>query len=809
MSERLTGRAEKVLCYHCGDICGSGGVTADEKHFCCTGCRTVYEILRDNELTDYYQLEEDTPGISLKRIARSEEYRYLDNPDLAEQLLDFSDGELSQITLKIPGMHCASCIWLLERLDRFNAAIIRSMVHFPRKEVTITYRQGAITLRELVLLIAALGYQPLLEVAEGRDRTWRRENRRLYYQIGIAGFAFGNIMLYSFPEYVAAGEAIDPLFRTIFGYLSVFLSLPVLLYSSIDYFRSAWNGLRQRMLNIDVPITLGIVMLYSRSLWEIITASGAGYLDSFSGLVFFLLIGKLFQKKTYQSLAFDRDYRSYFPLSAAKLEDGREVSVPLAELQPGDRFVVRNRELVPVDSLLIEGEGCLDYSFVTGESDLGSREEGDLIYAGGRQIGAAIQLEALKEVSQSQLTRLWNNDIFTKPFPARLTRTVNEVSKYFTAIILAIALAASAYWLRIDAAKAVHVFTAVLIVACPCALALSSPFALGTAQRILGRNRLFLKNAETVETLARIDTIVFDKTGTLTYSIPRTINFSGEILSADELRMIKSLTRHSTHPLSRSIHAVLDGPADSLVHGYEEVSGKGIRATVDGKLVTIGSREWVAAPPDDDQPDTHDHSRVYLAIDRSYRGAFLIPNKYRPGLKTLLTMLKKRYLLHVLSGDTERDSTELRGIFGSEAELLFRQTPEDKLRYIHTLQDQGRHVLMVGDGLNDAGALKASEAGISVSEDINAFSPACDGILTADSFGDLPRMLRFTHTSMAVILASFGISFVYNLVGLSFAVAGLLTPLVAAILMPASSITVVAFATLATKFRARMIGMGA
>jgi Cu+-exporting ATPase len=273
--------------------------------------------------------------------------------------------------------------------------------------------------------------------------------------------------------------------------------------------------------------------------------------------------------------------------------------------------------------------------------------------------------------------------------------------------------------------------------------------------------------------------------------------------------MIKSLTRHSTHPLSRSIHAVLDVPAESSVRGYEEVSGKGIRGTVDGKLVTLGSQEWVVAPLDEDQVDAHDHSKVYLAIDRIYRGAFLIPNKYRPGLKALLTMLRKRYLLNILSGDTERDSTELQGIFGSQAKLLFRQTPEDKLRYIHALQDEGRHVLMVGDGLNDAGALKASEAGISVSEDINAFSPACDGILSADSFGDLPRMLRFTRASMTVILASFGISFAYNLAGLTFAVTGLLTPLVAAILMPASSITVVAFATLAIKFRARVIGIGA
>ncbi|UCH10608.1 MAG: heavy metal translocating P-type ATPase metal-binding domain-containing protein [Fidelibacterota bacterium] len=808
MSEKLAGQDEKVLCYHCGDPCGSRGITADDRQFCCTGCRTVYEILRDNDLTGYYQMEESPPGMSLRRLASARKYDFLDNQDLVRQLLDFSDDDISQITLKIPGMHCASCIWLLERLDRFGTGIIRSMVHFPRKEVTITYRHGVITLRELATLIASLGYEPLLELTEGKDRSWRRENRRLYYQIGIAGFAFGNIMLYSFPEYLAMGDTIDPLFKRIFGYLSIVLSLPVLFYSSIDYFRSAWNGLRQKLLNIDVPITLGIAVLFSRSLWEIVTGSGTGYLDSFSGLVFFLLIGKLFQKKTYQALAFDRDYRSYFPLSVAKLEAGEEVSVPLADLQPGDRFVVRNGELAPVDSLLIEGEGSLDYSFVTGESDLINRQSGDLIYAGGRQLGPALQLEALREVSQSQLTRLWNNDIFTKPSPARLTQTVNEVSKYFTTVILAIALAATAYWLRIDTAKAAHVFTAVLIVACPCALALSYPFALGTAQRVLGRKRLFLKNAETVETLAKIDTIVFDKTGTLTRSTPLTINFSGKILSADELTMIKSLTRHSTHPLSRNIHAVLDIPADFLVRGYEEVPGMGIRGTVDGKDITLGSREWAGAPRGDDIPDSHDHSRVYLAIDGMYRGAFLIPNKYRRGLKTLLDTIRNKYRIHVLSGDSERDSSELRDIFGPQATMHFRQSPEEKMDYIHELQKNGRHVLMVGDGLNDAGALKASDAGISVSEDINAFSPACDGILSADSFSDLPRMLRFTRASMTVILASFGISFIYNLAGLSFAVAGLLTPLVAAILMPASSITVVAFATLATNFRARLIGIG-
>ena len=214
--------------------------------------------------------------------------------------------------------------------------------------------------------------------------------------------------------------------------LNIILALPVLFYSSSDYFKSAWGSLSQKAVNMDVPISLGIITLFVRSIYEIVTLSGFGWMDSFAGLVFLLLLGKLFQEKTYQAFSFERDYKSYFPVSVIKLEDDEEKSIALSQLKVRDRYIVRNNEIIPADSILINGNGLIDYSFITGESDVNSKVSGDLVYAGGKHQGGAIELEVIKDVSQSYLTQLWNNDAFNKHQEAKITTLANKVSKYFT-----------------------------------------------------------------------------------------------------------------------------------------------------------------------------------------------------------------------------------------------------------------------------------------------------------------------------------------------------------------------------------------
>jgi Cu+-exporting ATPase len=725
---------------------------------------------------------------------------------VAKQLLDFADGDLAVVTFSVPGMHCSSCIWLLERLNVLHVGVLKSQVHFPRKEVTITYRSTALTLRELVVTMTSIGYEPLINLQSMVEKRQHGSNRQLYYRIGIAGFAFGNVMLLSFPEYLAPLGTLPAEFRAFFGYVNLALSIPVFFYSCWEFFRPAWLGLKQRQLPIDVPISLGIVMLFARSAFEVLSQSGAGFLDSFTGLVFFMLIGRIFQKKSYDALSFERDFRSYFPLWVTLKSADRELSIPLTKLKVGDRILVRNQELIPADAILLRGDANVDYSFVTGESTLVPKRSGEMIYAGGRQSGQAVELEVVKEISQSYLTRLWNNDVFTKDAGIRMPSLINRISKYFTAVVMLIAFAAAGFWLGTGIGPAIMVFTAVLIVACPCALALSSPFAFGSVQRIFGNNQLYVKNTDTIETLSRIDTIVFDKTGTLTRASLPSVEYHGTPLSAVEREQVKSLSRQSAHALSRQLFSTLEGPASLPVTGFEEVPGRGIAARVGDVDMRLGSLSWTGAM-ESVSTGTASQSSVHVSINGDVRGVFTMANNYRKGLPALATALRERYTLVVLSGDGDREEAALRGMFSEGTEMRFSQSPEDKMRRVQELRAEGRHVLMVGDGLNDAGALKAAQVGISVSEDINTFSPACDAILSADKFPLFDRMLGYARSSMSIVHGSFAISFAYNIVGLSFAVMGLLSPLVSAILMPVSSVSVVAFTTVMTRVQARRAGL--
>ncbi len=792
-----------LLCYHCGDVCKDSSINIDEKYFCCSGCKTVYEILNQNQLCTYYNLD-NFPGISQKNY-QFKKFDYLDDLQTVNKLIDFKDDKLTKVTFFIPQMHCSSCIWLLENLNKLNPYVIHSSVNFVRKELAVKYLNEKISLRDIVILITSIGYEPQISLESVERKSTVKSNKSLYYKIGIAGFCFGNIMLLSFPEYLSM-DLSETIFRKFFGYLNLILSLPVFLYSASDYFISAYKGLRKKIINIDVPLSLGIMVLFFRSAYEVLILHGAGYFDSLSGLVFFLLIGRLLQEKTYDALNFERDYKAYFPLAVTIKQNEIEKSIPVSNLMIGNRIIIRQNEIIPADSILMNGDGLIDYSFVTGESNPVHKVSGEIIYAGGRQTVSAIELEVIKEVSQSYLTQLWNNDAFNKKIESKFTSFSNSVSKYFTIIVLAIAFIAAVIWYPINSATALNVFTAVLIVACPCALALSTPFTLGNTMRIFGRNRFYLKNSSVVEKMAKINSIVFDKTGTITEPGKSDIIYHGKVLTPDQLKIIKSLVRNSTHPISKKIFDSIDEVDFYPVTKYTEEIGKGISGIVYGHIVKIGTSEFL------NHLETGKNNNVlqtktFVSIDSEFIGEFILLNSYRETISETIKNLSKRFQLSLLSGDNAGEKENLLRIFENENQLHFKQSPEDKLTFIKNLQERNKKVLMIGDGLNDAGALSQSDIGIAVTNDITNFTPACDAILDSKQLRLIPDFLKFTKTSLYIIYINFIISFIYNFVGLSFAVQGKLSPLVAAVLMPLSSISVVLVATLATNFIAKKRGL--
>ena len=768
---KRTQEEEFTTCYHCGENC-NGSIVFNQKKFCCEGCKTVYEILNENNLCEYYALI-DKPGASLKGLVETKRFAYLDDEQVKSKLINFSDGDISTVTFNIPKIHCSSCIYLLENIYKLNSAINRSTVRFTSHSVSIAFNSKKISLR-----------------------------RSYYVKIGIAFFAFGNIMLLTFPEYLGIGLSSESPMRLFFNYLNFVLSLPLIFYCAQEFFISAWNALKRGALNMDTPIAMGITAMFARSAYEVFSHTGSGYFDTLASLILLMLIGRFFQNKTYDTLSFERDYKSYFPVAVTTIKAGVEVSTPLSKLKLGTRILVRNQELIPADSVLISPSSDIDYSFVTGESTPISKKSGELVYAGGKNCGNSIELETVKDVSQSYLTSLWNDAVFDKNQTRNISTLATKMSQWFTPVVILIALASCAYWWRLDLHKAMNALTSVLIITCPCALALSSPFTFGNMIRIMGRYKIYLKNTTVIEKLAGVDSIVFDKTGTLTNTKKSDLGYEGEKLSDYELQLVKSLVYHSSHPLSKKIANSLSALHLIPTDQFKETEGLGIEGWVDENCVRVGSEKYLCGEtgsPKQHNAAFRNASNVYIGINGQVKGYFIIKNEYRTGLSKLIAALKTKAKLYIVSGDNDSEREFLKQ-YVDESSLVFYQQPADKLQFVKHLQAGAETVMMVGDGLNDAGALKQADVGLAISDDVNNFSPACDGIIEASQFHNLDSLLVYSKRGVNIVKVSFAISLLYNTIGVFLAVQGTMSPLMAAILMPVSSITIVSFTTLASNF---------
>lgn len=781
-----------TTCYHCGDPSDKTQVVFDDKVFCCNGCKTVYEIFSTNDLSYYYDLEKGAGATPNEVLGK---FDYLTNEDIIKKLVEFDEEEVQVANLLIPHIHCSSCIWVLENLNRLHPSVKSAQVDFPKKKVRITYSITDFSLKDLVVLLARIGYEPHISLEDYSEKK-NTVDRSLIYKLGVAGFAFGNVMLLSFPEYFEVQEYWLDQYKVVFRWLMFLFSLPVVFYAARGYFIAAIKGLRSKMLNIDVPIALGIFTLFLRSTIDIIFDLGSGFFDSLTGLVFFLLVGRFFQQKTYGFLSFERDYKSYFPIAVSRIdEENNEENIQIYEVKTGDRLLIRNQEILPVDCVLISGEAQIDYSFVTGESQPVAKTSGDKLFAGGKQQGGVLQVEVLKSVSQSYLTQLWSNTAFSKNKASHFQTITDSIGKRFTIAVLTIAFLATAFWLYHDPSKAINVFTAVLIIACPCAIALAAPFTLGNMLRIFGKHQFYVKDTNTIERLAQIETAIFDKTGTLTSSSENTIFYEGIELTNEEAALLKNTLRASNHPLSRSLYAILESNDIYTLDAFEEETGKGVSGQVNERSIKVGSANFVGNSKLQNTLDTS----VHVSANESYKGRFVFKNKYRNGISELFDELSKKISLAILSGDNEGERKKLASLLSLPIPMLFNQKPEDKLDFVKNLQGK-RKVAMIGDGLNDAGALAQSDVGISISENINVFSPACDAILDASRLTQLAEFFKLSRASMKIIKASFLLSLCYNIIGLYFAVTGQLQPVIAAILMPLSSISIVVFTTVATNF---------
>lgn len=747
----------------------------------------VYQIINQNGLCNYYDLN-DRPGINQKISARRDKFAFLDDTAIQAKLVSFLDEQQTHITFYLPQMHCSSCLYLLENLHRLDEGIVSAKVNFTRKDVDIIFLNKQTSLRATAELLTAIGYEPHISL---NDLKGSRPaiDKTMIYQLGVAGFCFGNIMLMSFPEYLGV-DATEAGLRGIFRWMNFALAIPVLLYSALPFYISSWKSLKHRFLNIDAPIALAIIVTFIRSAYELFSGTGGGYFDSMTGIVFFMLAGRILQDKTYRQLSFERDYTSYFPIAVSVLKENKEIPTTLPEIKAGDTLLIHHEELVPADGILTSGKALIDYSFVTGESIPVLKEMGEIVYAGGKQTEGNIEILVVKEVAQSYLTKLWNQDEteaagFKKQKEKKSVSFVHLLSRYFTYIIFCIAAITAVYWRLNDIHKLWPAVTAIFIIACPCALLLSNTFTNGNILTILGRNHLYLRNAQVIEDIANADHIVFDKTGTLTSLQEQDIVYEGGRLDRLLMQKIAALSRCSNHPLSKALAKHLGVVSEINLQGFKELPGHGIEGFVEDVWLKIGSEEYITG-----QKSKEKTTAVYVSIEGNVHGRFRFNNHYRESIPELVHHLKNNYQLSVISGDNSSEKNNLKKILGDKTTLLFNQKPEDKLDYIRHLQQQGKKVMMIGDGLNDAGALKQSNVGMAVAEQTNNFTPASDAIIEAKQLPQLAKFIQLCKVNKKIVMVSFVLSILYNIIGLYFAVQGNLHPLIAAILMPSSSLSI-------------------
>ncbi|RZK50782.1 MAG: HAD family hydrolase [Pedobacter sp.] len=777
------------VCYHCGDELIYEPLVVEDKQFCCQGCKSVYLLLANKQLCSYYNFN-PTPG---RKSESDKSLHYLDEPTIKQQLIDYQDNTQSIVNFYIPAIHCSSCIWLLENLYKLHPAIFSSRINFIEKKVNISFKHAEISLREVVELLISIGYEPNLNAQDIVKEHTLKVDKGLILKIAIAGFCMGNVMLFSFPEYFGITN-LESNFRVLFAWLNLMLCIPSTFFCAQDYFSSAWQSLKQKRINLDTPLALIIVVLFIRTLVSTLLDNGPGFADTLTALVFLLLMGRWVKQRTYHHISFDRDYRSYFPIAVTSLQEGQEKPVAINDLKVGHRLLIRNGELIPADSILMKGEAWVDMSFVTGETLTQPKVLGEIIYAGAKQAGDIIEVEVIKPVSQSYLTDLWNKDYKIR---AESVNFNDSIAKYFTLGVFIISFSALAFWfLQNDVERAWLAFTAVIIVACPCVLALSTPFTFSAILSIFDKQGFYVRNTDAVERFAACKNLVLDKTGTLTTIQKANVVFEGE-LSAVEKTWIASLVHRSAHPLSRQILKSLAITQYIQPDFFQEKTGLGLVAQIAGHEIILGSVHLLTTKI------ATARDGVHVQINRQYKGRFIVHPEFRVGLQALFPKLRKRFNLHLLSGDTAKDEPALRVYFEDAEPLLFNQSPIDKLAFIQNLQGKNNRVIMVGDGLNDAGALQQADFGVAVTDDINNFTPGCDAILQGSALNNVPSFHQMSLDGLKIVRISFVIAVLYNCVGLYFAVQGTLYPLLAAALMPLSTITIISFTSIATRYYAK------
>ncbi len=683
-------------------------------------------------------------------------------------------AQAGEVTLHLPSIHCAACIGTIERGLAAMPGVRAARVNLSRKRVVID--APSVPVDQLVQAIAGLGYeaQPLdAQMMQAVETD--PEGRKLLTKLAVAGFAMMNVMLFSVAVWSGAAEAT----RILFHWLSALIAVPTLIYSAQVFFGSAWRALRVARLNMDVPISLAIILACGLSIYETAQGSEQVYFDAALSLTFFLLIGRYLDHRTRIAARSAAQELSALELPwATRITPDGPQAVAVTDLRPGDDVIIASGMRAPVDGEIIKGATQMDRSFLTGESLAIDAGPGTQIAAGEVNLGAAITLRATAVGEDTTLRRMIAMVETAEGAKNRYTALADRAAQVYAPLVHLLAFATFVGWFVVsgDVAKAMNIAIAVLIITCPCALGLAVPAVMTAAAGRLFRHGLLVKDATAIERLAEVDTVIFDKTGTLTEGHAR---IDPTVLSTQDQAILAALASQSQHPVSRAITAAM--PVDvrpAELTEVTETAGQGISALWQGRIVRLGRGAWVGAA-----------NSPALKIGDAAPIVLPMSETLRDGAEDAVAALTQRGLaVSILSGDAPAPVDKIAQVLGVPARSEL--SPDDKCTVIRDQTASGKNVLMVGDGLNDTAALALAHASISPASALDASRAASDVVLLGRSLREVPLAIATSKSARLRVLENFAIAAGYNMIAVPLAIAGIATPLTAAIAMSLSSITV-------------------
>ncbi len=813
---RLTAQyaLEITICDHCG--LPALPDADDGPHFCCAGCRGAYQLIHDWGLEDYYELRTRllVLGAEPDRTVANLAWEEWDDAELLgeSQPRHIGDGLVSS-RLAIAGIHCAACVWLIERMPTIVPGLREARVGMHEHSIEITFDPLQTKLGQIAAQLSSIGYRvfPWME-SEGLQRH-RAESRRRLEQIAIAGFCAMNAMWIAIAIYAGEYSGIAPAHHSFLRTVGVSLGLVAALGPGREFFRGAWAAFRTSTPHMDLPISLGVGVGAVAGVGSVFSGATDVYFDSVAALVFLLLVGRWIQFRQQHRAA---DAVSLLmrltPAVAIRINQvGEHQKVPANSLNAGDRVYVVAGAAVPVDGVVASGHSSIDRSMLTGESLPVAIRQGDVVEAGVLNLRSPITLIASASLADSRASKLMKLVEAASLKRTPIVQLADSIAGKFVVVVLCLAAFTLAVWWAVDPQQATNHAVALLIVACPCALGLATPLAIAITLGRAAQQRVLIRSGDTLERLSKTGTIWFDKTGTLTSGRPRA---NADCLDDDTLRRCARLESQSTHPLARAIVSAAEDrnlallPADQ-VSQVDQTTGAGIRGLVDGKRVSIGTTEFVKQSvsewPETACTQVNDMTSrgvtpVAVAVEGEFKGFVEIGDCLRVEAVATIDSLRDRgWKIGILSGDHPGTVEVIASRLGIEpAWAAGGLSPEQKLARIEAAKQSGHSIIMVGDGINDAAALSAADVGMAVRGGAEASLQAAPVYLIDGNLMNVVKLIDASQRAMAVIGKNFRISLCYNSVSVLLAAGGFISPLFAAILMPISSLTILSL-TLASK----------